>query len=271
MVSTKTTKKYMKKKNFILILILLCQCKIFAYDTNALLGKWGVTTFAFIPEGYTFVNAPNIDYIEANVGWDFYFNENGNGNVVIPARGPKYKNIEFKWSLSNDTLSIVHVDTLAQFRIDKTRIKNGIFDLYLRLLKPGGQYFNKSYIASSLMVKATDFLYDPDFKSMELDSTILKNIEKIKERKEITKIVIGYQGKDNKIYYSDNNVQNARSNFSIFDEIINGERKYAFVLFVMYDIEKKSFVKLSRMSFYYDEYLPEKVECTSCKDFPLDE
>ena len=88
---------------------------------------------------------------------------------------------------------------------------------------------------------------------------------------EITKIVIGYKGKDNKIYYSDNNVQNARSNFSIFDEIINGERKYAFVLFVMYDIEKKSFVKLSRMSFYYDEYLPEKVECSSCKDFPLDE
>ena len=262
--------EYRIKLCFVLLFALLSQHKSLAFNAENMLGKWGVTTFAFIPEGGDF-NSGNISYINANVGWDFYFNENGKGNVVIPARGPKYKNIEFKWSLSNDTLNIVHIDTLAQFRIDKTRIKNGIFDLYLRLLKPGGQYFNKSYIASSLMVKATDFLYDPNFKSMELDSTILKNIEKIKERKEITKIVIGYQGKDNKIYYSDNNVQNARSNFSIFDEIINGERKYAFVLFVMYDIEKKSFVKLSRMSFYYDEYLPEKVECSSCKDFPLDE
>ena len=261
----------MKKINLILILSLLCQFDLFAYDANNLLGKWGVTTFAFIPEGYTFDNAPSIDYIDANVGWDFYFNENGNGNVVIPARGSKYKNVEFKWSLSNDTLNIVHVDTLAQFRIDKTRIKNGIFDLYLRLLKPGGQYFNKSYIASSLMVKASDFLYDPDFEFIELDSNILKKIEEIKAEKKITKIVIGYQGKDNKIYYSDNNGHNARSNFSIFDEIINGDRTSLFILFVIYDNEKKSYVKLSRMAFYYDEYLPDKVECTSCKDFPLDE
>ena len=192
--------EYRIKLCFVLLFALLSQHKSLAFNAENMLGKWGVTTFAFIPEGGDF-NSGNISYINANVGWDFYFNENGKGNVVIPARGPKYKNIEFKWSLSNDTLNIVHIDTLAQFRIDKTRIKNGIFDLYLRLLKPGGQYFNKSYIASSLMVKATDFLYDPNLNSIELDSIVLRKVEEIKKDEKINKIIVCYQDKSKKIYY----------------------------------------------------------------------
>ena len=110
---------------------LLSQHKSLAFNAENMLGKWGVTTFAFIPEGGDF-NSGNISYINANVGWDFYFNENGKGNVVIPARGPKYKNIEFKWSLSNDTLNINYNIVLSDGKSkQKKQYHQGIFPLFI--------------------------------------------------------------------------------------------------------------------------------------------
>ena len=173
--------EYRIKLCIVLLFVLLAHNKSLAFNAEDMLGKWGVTTFATVPEGYDFDNAPSIGYIYANVGWDFYFNENGKGNVVIPARGIKYKNIEFKWSLSNDTLNIVHADTLVQYRIDKTKVKNDVLRLYLRLLSPGTQYFHSSYIAGFSLHKASDFVYDPEFKAVELDSTVLRKIEQIKK------------------------------------------------------------------------------------------
>ena len=232
-------------------------------------GKWGVSTFAFIPQGGDF-NSPNINYIYANVGWDFYFHENGKGNVVIPKRGIKYKNVDFQWSLSNDTLNIVHSDTLAQFKIDKTKEQNGILYFYLRLIKTGAEYFDRSYIAGSIMLKASDFLYDSNLNSIELDSIVLRKVEEIKKDEKINKIIVCYQDKSKKIYYSHNNEPKENKSAELFDEIINGKRRALAVLAVMYNPEEKSFVKLTRFKFYYDEYLPDKVELSYWEDYPLD-
>ena len=51
------------------------------------------------------------------------------------------------------------------------------------------------------MLKASDFLYDPNLNSIGIDSIALRKIEEIKKDEKIDKIVIGYQGKDNKVYY----------------------------------------------------------------------
>ena len=118
------------------------------------------------------------------------------------------------------------------------------------------------------MHKASDFVYAPEFKAVELDSTVLRKIEQIKKEKIISKIIIGYQGKDNKIYYSDNEA-NRKREFNIFDEL-SDEKRALFVLLVLYDIEKKKYVKMSRMAFYYDEYLPSKADCASYMDYPID-
>lgn len=262
--------EYRIKLCLILLFALLSQHKSLAFNAENMLGKWGVTTFAFIPEGGDF-NSSKISYIYANVGWDFYFNENGKGNVVIPARGPKYKNIEFKWSLSNDTLNIIHSDTLAQFRIDKTKEKKGLLYLYLRLIKPGAEYFDRSYIAGAHLLKVSDFLYDPNLNSIELDSMVLKKIEDINKDENINKIVVGYQSQDKKIYYSNKYGHKENDYYSLFDEITNGQKKALHVLAAMYDPNKKSFVKLALLAFYYDEHLPNKVDFSSWEDYRLDQ
>lgn len=259
----------MKHLCFVILLIFFTQCNLFAYNANKMLGKWEVTTFAFIPQGGDF-NSSGITYIDANVGWDFYFNENGKGNVVIPKRGIKYNNLDFQWSLSNDTLNIVRSDTLAQFKIDKTKEKNGILYFYLRLIKTGAEYFDRSYIAGSHLLKASDFLYDSNLNSVELDSIALRKIDKIKKDEKIDKIVVCYQDKSKKIYYS-YNVQKENENAGLFDEIVNDERRALAVLAVMYDSGKKACVKLTRFKFYYDEYLPDKVDLSYWEDYPLDE
>lgn len=260
----------MKKIHLIILLILLSQYNLFAYEAKDMLGKWGVTTFAFIPKGGDF-NSPGISYIYANVGWDFYFNENGKGNVVIPKRGIKYKNVDFQWSLSNDTLNIVRSDTLAQFKIDKSKEKKDVLYLYLRLIKRGAEYFDRSYIAGSHVLKASDFLYDPNLNSIGIDSIALRKIVEIKKDEKIDKIVIGYQDKDNKVYYSNDNDKKENNNYNLFDEIKNGTKQALAVLAVMYNPEKKSFVKLTQFNFYYDEYLPDKVDFSYWEDYPFEE
>lgn len=256
--------------HLVFMLILFSQYNLYAYNANILLGKWGVTIFASIPKGQDFSSA-NIDYTYANVGWKFYFKENGNGNVIIPARGLKYKNVYFQWSLSNDTLNIIHSDTLAQFRIDKTKEKKGLLYLYLRLIKPGAEYFDRSYIAGAHLLKASDFLYDPNLNSIELDSMVLKKIEDINKDENINKIVVGYQSQDKKIYYSNEYGHKENDYYSLFDEITNGQKKALHVLAAMYDPNKKSFVKLALLAFYYDEHLPNKVDFSSWEDYRLDQ
>ena len=201
------------------------------------------------------------------MGKSFYFCDIDEGHLILPSG----KVIDFKWSLSNDTLNVTVKDTLVRYKIDNVKLSENQKQIYCRILSEGCKYFISSFIASRTLNSACDFLFDSQLGNLEFDSNIENEIKKIKDKVRIDNVIFGYKDKEKKYHYtySDKTIY-LDSHKDIFSIISNNEKDLAVVLFVLYENEKMlSAQKMLRLVLFYDPYLSNHIYLYVSEEYPL--
>lgn len=234
---------------------------MYASDALKLQGKWVAYIYVSLPDGCVLNDSTRNAYgIIPILSSKLYFNENGKGFFDNPARK---KAIEFKWNLSNDTISILCNDTLVQYKIDKEDSD----ELYLRLLSKETKSFPFSYVVGNMNLRISDFLLDLSIKK-ELEDSVAKIINTIKEKRRVDEIVIGYK-KAKKYHYTYLDDNKKRSVIGLFDDIHNWKNESKFILFILYDENMLFVQRITNFVFCYDQFMPERISFDTCEDFPI--
>ncbi len=255
-----------KHLSVVFLTIFLFQHKVYASDDVELYGKWTSCTYVSLPDNSILNDSTRRAYGIIPIACShFYFYENDTGVFLNPARE---ETVEFKWHLANDTIHILHNDTLIIYKIDKKNIRTDTKELYLRLLSKETKVFPFSYVIVTDYFKPSKFVMDPLIRIKELDDDIRETINDIKEKRRIDEVIIGYE-KDEKYYYTYLFDYNEISTNGIFDDIQNWKNGVKFVLSVIYDDNMNSLQRISRLTFEDDKYLPERVSLDSEEDFPI--
>ena len=237
------------------------QHKIQASEYVDLYGKWKACIYVSLPDSCILNDSTCNAYgIIPVMGSEIYFIENAKGVLDNPARPAP---IEFKWHLSNDTIHIFDGDTLVLYKIDQKKSNK----LYLRLLSKGTKSFHFSYVV--VCQNFNEFILDNSIKIKELDNGIRETINKIKERRRVDEVIVGYQKTDNTYHYT-YLCDNKRDYVSgVFDDIDNWKKKRKYILFILYDENMCTLQRITNYLFQDNEFLPKRVAFDTREDFPI--
>lgn len=259
---TRNTKSFKIKALLLVVLaIFVFQHKIYATDNIDIHGKWAANIYISLPDGCVLNDSTLNAYgIIPCLGSNLYFNENGKGFLDFPAKDVI---IEFKWHLSNDTISILYSDTLVQYKIDN----NDSRKLYLRLLSKETKAFHFSYVAYSMNLSPSRFVLDNSIKK-ELEDSVRETINDIKEKRRVDEIIIGYE-KDKEYHYTYLYDSKAKSENELFSNIQNWKNGSKYILYILYDEKMHSLQKIRNYVFRDDKFMSERISYETCENFPI--
>ncbi|MDO4958486.1 MAG: hypothetical protein Q4E68_04450 [Prevotellaceae bacterium] len=227
--------------------------KASAINKEVLYGKWTSNRKISLPDGCILNDTTASRWgISSVVSSKIYFYENGKGLLDDPAREHP---IDFKWTLSNDTINLLDGDTLIQYKIDKNKGNN---ELYLRILSKGTKPFHWSLVIYSDNIETSDYLYDNSIGKIEMEKAIRDKIDSIKSERRIDEVVVGYI-KDKVYHYTYACADENKTGSGIFCDRANWKNHCKFILFVQYDNDTHNYIKFIRLCFENDKYLPDRI------------